>query len=209
MRTLLFSIGALATIGGVAFSNAAMAQTVNYYGEASVFVRADGGVLPADGTNAAHALQRFQDAEAYDAAYFGAFAYSEAGQFGWAGQFNSLAEAEAHALLRCDGVSGGTSCEIIARLLPEGYEPVEGITLGLGASRAWLRYLDQPPPKAFALGSRSNYAAHFSGQPIEWARERALANCNTEWGLPEGRAYGGEPCVIIDEQDSARETMNE
>ena len=178
-------------------------KPVQIFGDEAEFIE-----LVAHGPGPDFQLRRyaaFQQGAPRGHVYFAAYARSPLGSTGIASDFNRLEDAKKVALERCrarlpDPVPAGDACQVIGVWVPKGYTPTEDTTLGHGARAGFLRYQDRAAPKAFAIGSRENWAAHGPGKDLEWARARALANCTWEGGRLPGRAYGGADCVIIDEE---------
>ncbi|MEL7343423.1 MAG: hypothetical protein AAFN59_01005 [Pseudomonadota bacterium] len=92
--------------------------------------------------------------------YFFSIAYSPAD--GWASQslqsannFHSVAAADAAALRACDAAKSGGTCQVVARVLPRGYEPKE-LTMSVSATDDFRkRFRRAPSPKAFAISPAS------------------------------------------------------
>ena len=177
---------------------------VQVYGEASVFVE-----MQPVGDVPEFALKRyeaFKTGGEFGPVYFAAFALSPKGHMGMATDFNRLEDAHEVALDRCRkrlvvSAEAGVDCNVVGVLVSEGYASTEAVTLGHGARIGYLRYQDRAAPKAFAVGSRENWASHHNGRDVDRAMERALANCTWVGGNPKDRAYGGADCVVIDAQD--------
>lgn len=202
MKTLVHLVGvALAVATGT--TAGPVGEPVQIYGDAAEFIE-----LAPHGPGPDFQLRRygaFQQGASRGHVYFAAYARSSLGSTGIASDFNRLEDAKEVALQRCharlpDPAHAGDTCQVIGIWVPKGYAPTDGMTLGHGAHAGFLKYQERAAPKAFAIGSRENWAAHGPGKDLEWARARALANCTWEGGRPPGRAYGGADCVIIDEE---------
>lgn len=123
-------------------------------------------------------------------AHFGAFAASDAGEFGYVSDYNDAALAEAAALAYC----GAPGCAVIARSLP------------LAEAQPGVLLVSRPSEEAFneylTLRGSKAYAVHGSGAGGSWigaisffqARRGAIRECQLrliEWDNP--------PTGIVDE----------
>lgn len=175
--------------------------SVRVYGVASVFIE----VQPYGEAPEFH-LKRYEDFKAggdFRPVYFAAYARSPLGYVGVAQDFNRLEDAQDVAVERCQrrmdpSAVADAACEVVGVLVPEGFEPTDKMTMGHGARAGFLRYRERSGAKAFAIGSRENWASHHSAGSIERAKDRAIANCTWVGGNPNDRAYGGDACVIVE-----------
>lgn len=160
-------------------------------------------------------LDWFQDTEGMGREFFGAFAIAGDSWTAYSSNHNSLRAAKTEALKRCNEIrsralemgglekSSTSECAVIAVNVPKGYEPTDKITLGEGASNGYYGYLKRSAPKAFAVGDDHSWAAHYAGQTLEWARDRALKTCLGHGVYAESELPTGEHCILIAEEGAA------
>lgn len=140
--------------------------------------------------------QAFED-EFATGVFFGAFAVTKDGGYGYATGSNSIEAARDIAMQEC--LKQGAACLIYAELLPLGYVPLTGGQASLSPEAA--EFYTQPDPnwgnfRAMAVSEDGAYSVVWNHATPEAARAAALADCaqNLIADLPDLRQM---PCVIL------------
>lgn len=135
------------------------------------------------------------DQEFAVAAYFGAFAVSKDGGWGYSVGTNSLGAAREIAVHECAAVNG--TCSIHSEIVPEGYVEIGPGDLTMNAETA-RNYADtsvQVPFYAMAVSADGAYAQGWDHPTQAEADAAALADCETYRvrDLP----ISDMPCVLV------------
>lgn len=128
--------------------------------------------------------------------YFGAFASSPRGAYGWTTRYNSRAAAETGALSFCRKWS--EDCVLIAESLPADYVETDGVTMSWGSREYFRSYEGDRNAKAYAA-SESGIARYVSGQRSRVEAEKiALLNCQKAWdAYREDKPLPAWSCEIL------------
>lgn len=128
--------------------------------------------------------------------YFGAFALSKEGGYGYSSGVASLAAARDIAMAQCTGLNG--TCTVIAELVPQGYaDPGPGaLTLSQQIAGHFATAAKKPDFLALAVSEDGAYAMYWGMASQAEADAQALADCeaNRERDLPGLRDM---PCVLV------------
>ena len=129
--------------------------------------------------------------------FFGAFAVTKDGGYGYATGSNSIEAARDIAMQEC--LKQGPACLIYAELLPQGYQPLTDGQASLSPEAA--AFYTQPDPnwgnfRAMAVSEDGAYSVVWNHASPADARAAALADCveNLITDLPDLRHM---PCVLL------------
>ena len=129
--------------------------------------------------------------------FFGAFALTKDGGYGYATGSNSIEAARDIAMQEC--LKQGDACLIYAELLPQGYVPLTDGQASLSPEAA--QFYTQPDPswgnyRAMAISEDGAYSVVWNHATPADARSAALADCaeNRITDLPGLRQM---PCVVL------------
>ena len=136
-------------------------------------------------------LQRF-----LKGSYFGAFALAPGGAWGWSTENNSEEAARQNALAHCGQYD--TACEVIAVLVPEGYDQAEGITLKLASAEIYRAYQLAAPAKAFAVSENGASSYSYEYETQAEAEAAALEDCETRRKKGQPDFLPDWPCILVD-----------
>lgn len=128
--------------------------------------------------------------------YFGAFALSKDGGYGYSSGVGSLAGARDIALAQC--LSLNSNCMVVAELVPSDYvDPGPGaVTLSQQVYGHFRTAAKNPDFQALAVSEDGAFAMYWAMPSQAEANAQALADCdaNRERSLPGLRQM---PCVLV------------
>lgn len=128
--------------------------------------------------------------------YFGAFALSKDGGYGYSSGVGSLQAAREVALAECSAVNG--TCAVIAELVPEDYAPPPGgaLTLSQQVQSHFSTAAKNPDFQALAVSEDGAFAMYWGMASQPEADQQALTDCeaNRDHSLPDLRDM---PCVLV------------
>lgn len=140
--------------------------------------------------------QMAYDGEFQSLGYFGAFALSKEGGYGYSSGTGSLAAARDIAMAQC--LSLNPSCTLIAELVPSDYaEPGPGtVTLSQQVYGHFRSAMKNPDFQALAVSEDGAFAMYWGMESQAAADAEALTDCeaNREMSLPGLRPM---PCVLV------------
>ncbi|MCF6445956.1 DUF4189 domain-containing protein [Nereida sp. MMG025] len=159
-----FLIGLVVSGGLVAGCSSLPQASVNLVGDAP---------LPADVQAELTKMQRD--------GFFGAMAVDPQGAWGWTTGYNSLEAARKDALDLCNtGVLSGQDCEIVAELIPQNGQVMEGgKTLSAEAAAELVKHQEKRGASAFAITADGTYGHGWGYDTIADAEARAMRECST------------------------------
>ncbi len=183
MRT--FVLGALlafalpvSAFAQVLTTNQAQRELFNVRGSAIVVAQ---GLSGRDQTIAKTLVDLLEKQQGEPIRYYFSIAYSPAD--GWASEslqsannFHSVAAADAAAMRACNAAKSSGTCQVVARVVPRGYEP-KSLTMSVSATDDFRkRFRRASSPKAFAISPASG--AWGSGASVEAAiRDCGVTDC--------------------------------
>ncbi|WP_216859409.1 hypothetical protein [Sulfitobacter aestuariivivens] len=121
-------------------------------------------------------LQAEFDAFAATRPYYGAFAASADGYFGYTHGYNSLQAAIEAAVWYCSEERGRT-CALYALLEPEVSQASLPVTMSANTHQGYNEYLKGVPRRAFAVADNGAYALTWDWSTRQLAEKEALAIC--------------------------------
>ncbi|WP_371225479.1 hypothetical protein [Roseovarius sp. 2305UL8-3] len=127
--------------------------------------------------------------------YYGAFASTGDGAFGWSDNYTSQAHADKIALARCAEFSEG--CQVIARLRPEVVIEFQGRDLSHAQAEALDRFQGLPNHKAIALSDSGAWGAAWARTAPFVAKQAALTQCRTNIRKQYGPNRGDTACHLV------------
>lgn len=135
------------------------------------------------------------DAEFATAPYFGAFAISKEGGWGYSVGTNSLAAARELAMQQCLDVNA--RCLIHSELVPRGYvDPAPGeVTLSPEPAQHYADTTSNTPFAAMAVSADGAYSKVWGHASPGEAEAAALADC--ESNRVTGEMLSDMPCVLL------------
>ncbi len=106
--------------------------------------------------------------------HFAAFAMSETGRFGWVHSHSSVHAAKTNALAHCEAT--GVDCEVVAILVPRGYDPEKGFSLRHRDQEQLRKVMQGTGPRAVAVAENGSFSYRYSSN-IWWAKLSAWVGC--------------------------------
>ncbi len=164
-------------------------RVIPYPPEANVQMTAQALLLP-------EARAAF-DQEFAIGAYFGAFAMSKDGGWGYSVGSNSVAAAREIAIAQCASMNT-TRCAVVAEILPTGYMPPAAGEVAM-STEAYGHYTDSSSNlKAYAMAVSEDgaYAKIWGVGTQAEADEQALADCET-YRMREPAGLSAMPCFLL------------
>ncbi len=137
------------------------------------------------------------DTEFKNAPYFGAFALSKDGGWGYATAANTISAARDIAIQQCLGANT-TQCRVVAEIKPVGFVPLGAGDISI-APEALGHYLNPETnvvPFAMAVSEDGAYSKVWAATTQDEANASALSDCETYriTDLPNLADY---PCVLL------------
>jgi hypothetical protein len=136
------------------------------------------------------------DSEFQATGYFGAFALSKDGGYGYSSGVATLAAAREVALAQCASLNG--NCLVMAELVPEGYVPPPDGTLTLSqqVQSYFSTAAKNPDFQALAVSEDGAFAMYWGMASQSEADRQALTDCeaNRDRSIPGLRDM---PCVLV------------
>ena len=127
--------------------------------------------------------------------YFGAFAMSKDGGYGYSSGVGSLEAAHDIAMAQCVSLNG--NCTVTAELLPQGYTPPApgSVTLSQQVYGHFVNAAKNPDYQALAVSEDGAFAMYWGMASQAEADSAALADCETN--RESALVLRPMPCVLV------------
>jgi hypothetical protein len=137
------------------------------------------------------------DSEFADGGYFGAFATSKDGGWGYAMESNSLEAAREIAIAQCASINT-TRCAVIAEIVPTGYAPPAPGEVAVSAE-VYFHYSDPTTnvkAHAMAVSEDGAYSKVWGVATQAEAEQQVLAECES-YRMTEPADLPDMPCFLL------------
>ena len=125
---------------------------------------------------------------------FGAFAIGPGDTFGWSYSHNTLRGAKSNATAHCEAQGG--PCELVATIVPKGYDPAVGLALRPRDHHNLRNLMSETGPRAMAIAENGAYGAGY-GITIWGAKLDAWAGCMSRRNENQPEYLQIWPCRIV------------